>query len=708
MTFAKIPYIVLLAALCICGTSEAGEYIEEILVTAEFRDVAAMKRHGSTSVIDGTTIIRREARHLAELLNLAPNVNFSSGASRGRFIQIRGIGERSQFIEPLNPSVGILIDGIDFSGIAGAATTLDIQQLEILRGPQGTLYGANALAGLINLKSNDPTPQLEANLQAAAGDYGHRTLGGVISGPINTSLGYRLAVQSNHADGFVENDHFDRDDTNNIDEFSARGKLLYQASDELVIGLTAFYVDADNGYDAFSLDNTRHTLSDQPGHDRHEATAIAIETSWQGDSFDLVALASHANNKLEYGYDEDWSFVGLCSGTACEGWEYSSIDNYHRERDTSSLDVRLQSRESDKLFNDTTHWVAGIYWRDQDESLLRQWTFASADFTSSFDTRNVALYGQLDSQLSNSLNLSTGLRVERRNADYADSDIVEHDVGENLWGGRIALEYDASDRTMIYGLLSRGYKAGGVNSNPALAELAREFDTEHMWNLETGIKGNWLQGRWQTQLALFYQQRDEMQVKQSLVEPIAGNSCPCSFTDYFDNAANGSNYGLEFEFNWRASDLLKVYGSVGLLHTEFDDFLSFSHADADAEAGTPVDLSGREQSHAPSYQFSLGAELAISQYWTFTLDLDGKDEFYLSPRHEQKTTSYELLHASVHYRIGPWELSLWGRNLTDEEVIVRGLFFGSFGNDPRKFYAPEPYYQFGGRKVFGFSARVDL
>jgi len=144
--------------------------LEEIVVTADFRDVALLNTGNSITVMDSETIARREARHLEQVLNLAPNVNYSSGASRGRFIQIRGIGERSQFVEPLNPSVGLLIDGIDFSGIGGAATTLDLKQIEILRGPQGTLYGANALAGLVNLTTNEPTESYDGRIETSVAE----------------------------------------------------------------------------------------------------------------------------------------------------------------------------------------------------------------------------------------------------------------------------------------------------------------------------------------------------------------------------------------------------------------------------------------------------------------------------------------------------------------------------------------------------------
>lgn len=146
LVWAVFPPLVLAEA----GSDADDDILElgdPIVVTADFRRTGLFDLAGSATVIDAETIDQREAGHLDQILNLAPNVNFSSGASRGRFFQIRGIGERSQFVEPMNPSVGLLVDGIDMSGIGGAATTLDIEQIEILRGPQGTLLGANAWPG---------------------------------------------------------------------------------------------------------------------------------------------------------------------------------------------------------------------------------------------------------------------------------------------------------------------------------------------------------------------------------------------------------------------------------------------------------------------------------------------------------------------------------------------------------------------------------
>jgi outer membrane receptor protein involved in Fe transport len=682
----------LLVPAFISTATLADHTIEEVIVTSDFRDSGLLKTAASITVFDSQTIAQRQARHLEQLINLAPNVNFSSGASRGRFIQIRGIGERSQFIEPLNPSVGILVDGIDFTGIAGAATTMDIAQVEILRGPQGTLYGANALAGLINLRSNQPTDRTQGNLEVTLGDYNTQTVSAAMGGPLSKNLGYRFAAQQHSSDGYIRNDFLKRDDTDNIDELSLRSILDWQASDNLDLKLTVFHVNADNGYDAFSLDNTRHTLSDNPGHDRQESTAVAVQSNWQANvNFTLVSLVNFADNNLEYGYDEDWAYGDdLCVDFFCPYNDpYNSADNYIRDRKNGSIDIRLVSAESAQIFNGTTDWVAGIYWREQDEELLRQ---NGRDFTSDFDTTNQAVYGQLDTQLSGVLRLSTGVRFENRQASYRDSDLVDHRVDEDIWGGRIALQYQLPSQAMMYGLISRGYKAGGVNSNPSVAAEDREFDTELMLNYELGAKGRWLDDALQAQVAVFYQQRDDIQIKQTLVEPREGDSGP-RYTDYFGNSAKGSNYGVELEFNWLPTETLALFGSLGLLESEYDIPLS-------------ADLNSREQAHAPAYQFALGARAQITDSLAVSIDIEGKDEFYLSSSHSEQSQSYELVNANLTYMFGDWELSLWGRNLTDEDVIVRG--FGGFGNDPRNGWITEPYYQLGAPRVIGFSGKYDF
>lgn len=702
--------------------ADEDSLLEEIIVTAEFRPVSALELATSISVFDQEKIGQRGAVHLEQLLGLAPNVNISSGASRGRFIQIRGTGERSQFVEPINPSVGLIIDGMDFTGIGGAASTLDMQQVEVLRGPQGTIFGANALAGLINMVSNGPDETFAGRAELTAGNYDHLTVSAALGGPISDRAGYRLAIQSNRNDGYIDNVYLNRS-TNEIDELTARGKFAWDVSEDLSLDFTLLYSDIDNGYDAFSLDNTRDTYSDEPGHDRLESIAGAVRATWQAsEGFSVEALLSHVDADTEYGYDEDWSHTGICDNTPCDSeiwgfdWWYSSTDNYIRNNENTTADIRFVSNNG----ADNTAWVAGFYYRDQSQSLLRQYTYNASDFDSRYDTENLAAYGQVEIPFPSSWKWVAGLRYESRDWDFDDNspETMGAADSEDFWGGKMALEFHTDAGTLLYGLISRGYKAGGYNSALAskLPEMEQDgieiplkslvFDAETMWNYELGVKGNWLDDALWLSAALFYQDRGDMQVKQSIVipsDPLSG-ACPCNFIDSLQNAAGGTNKGLELEGSWQATENFVLFGSLGLLDTEYKDYLSYAHTDADLENGVPYDLSGRAQAHAPDTQYTLGAQVYFAGNWFAQVDIEGKSDFYASANHNEKLDGYTLLNLRLAYETEKWSVAVWGRNLTDEDVQTRG--FGGFGNDPRKLYATEPYYQLGEPRVYGITGIV--
>ena len=687
------------AATTLSATCLTANELTEILVTAEFRPIALQDQASSVSVVTGEDIQQRAAQHLEEVLNIAPNVNFSSGSSRARYYQIRGIGERSQFQEPLNPSIGFVIDNIDFSGLGTIGTLFDVDQVEILRGPQGTLHGANALAGLINIRTGQPQNEPALRVEATAAQYNTFNLGIVGTGPLVTDkLLYRLAINNHQSDGFIENDYLDREDTNNRDETSVRGKLRWLANEAHTLDITAIYIDVENGYDAFSLDNTRHTLSDQPGQDEQKSKALALNWHGVASSVDLEATITYANSETDYGYDEDWSFVGIAPG-----WEYSSFDQYLRDRDSVSAQLRLLSNEQSSLFSGSTDWVIGAYFLHNEEALSRRYTYLEQDFLSDYDTGTLALFGQFDSQLSERWRLSSGLRVEQRQTDYSDSNGVDSDPEKNLWGGKLVFEYSPFDDTMMYAGVSRGYRANGVNANilasmdstddPDILDQLRavqEFDEEFLINYEAGIKSSFAANTVKARLAFFYMDRKDQQVRGSLV--IAREDGSTAFIDYTNNAARGNNYGAELELDWLVSERLNVYANIGLLQTEFDEYIN---ANGD-------DLSGRDQAQAPAYQYAIGGRFELGRGFYGRLDLEGKDDYYFSDRHQVKAPSYDLVHARLGYQTQSWSAALWVRNLTDEEVTVRG--FGSFGNDPRKEYALEPYYQYGDPRVVGISA----
>ena len=684
---------------------------DEVIVTAELIDKSVLDLPNSVTVLTNKDIEDRNAQHLEDLLNLAPNVNFSTGASRGRFIQIRGIGERSEFQEPIINSVGVVVDGIDLTGIATAATTLDTHQVEVLRGPQGTLFGANALAGLINIVSNRPSQEFDANFGTRVEEFGGFGFDGAVTGPLSDTTAYRVAVKHYESDGFTEDVFLGRDDTNNIDETTARARLSHEVNERLNLDFTLLYADIDNGYDAFSLDNTRVTFTDDPGFDRQETIASSIRANYLiSDTLRFEGLISVADSSLEYAFDEDWSNVGICDNTACDpdllGFDlfFVSFDSYFRENNNTSVDLKVVSE------NDSLSWVAGVYFRDQDISLDRIYTFLENDFASQFDTRNLAAYGQAEFNLSPRWSLTSGLRVEQRDTDYSDNNGATASPDETLWGGRISLQYKADNGALYYGLVSRGYKAGGFNLSGDIDPADLEFDTETMINYELGVKQQWLDGALQLQASIFLQDRQDIQTSQSIVRSIEtgviGGTCPCSFTDFTGNAASGTNVGLEMELDWIVNQRFSMFASLGLLNTEFDELLSFDHINADRDNGIAFDLSGRDQAHAPNYQWVVGGRYALTPRLSLSGSIEAKDAFFFSERHDERSDAYELLNLELSYQADDWSVAVYGKNLSDELVETRG--FGSFGNDPREFYEIDEYNQFAAPRVLGVKATFDF
>ncbi|MET0660351.1 MAG: TonB-dependent receptor plug domain-containing protein, partial [Steroidobacteraceae bacterium] len=205
-------------SLTLLGTAQAHaaadkttEPLQEVIVTATLRKQPLQSAPVSATVLTAETLHAVGQQHFQDVLALTPNLNWAAGTSRPRYFQIRGIGEREQYQGAPNPSVGFLIDDIDFSGLGMAATLFDVQQVEVLRGPQGTRYGANALAGLIAVRTADPADTFTMSATGSVADYDTRSLGVTASGPVESlNSAWRLAVQQYRSDGFREDDFLGR------------------------------------------------------------------------------------------------------------------------------------------------------------------------------------------------------------------------------------------------------------------------------------------------------------------------------------------------------------------------------------------------------------------------------------------------------------------------------------------------------------------
>ncbi len=659
-----------------------AQAIEEIIVTADFRERAQSEIPASITTLGAEDIEQLTVQHFEELINVVPNLNWSGDGHRARYLQIRGVGELEQYQGAPNPSVGFLIDDIDFSGIGTIATTFDVQRIEVLRGPQGTRYGANALAGLVYVQSTLPSAERAGRVQLTAG--GDDTLAGGVAfgGPLaaDESLLYRVSAHHHASNGFRDNRYLGRDDTNDRDETTLRGRLRWLPADTVSVDLAALFANIDNGYDAFAIDNSLTMLSDKPGRDAQRSLGGSLRIEWSALSWaTLTSITSAADSDINFDFDADW---GNDDSWAPITYDYVSLSD--RSRSTLSQEFRLASREEGRIFGGTTDWLAGLYVLELEDDLVTSnrgeyydpgFDFADSlddTFGSAYEATNVAVFGQLDHDLGEATRLSVGLRVERRTTDYADTAGLLAGPSETMTGGDITLSHDHSGELTSFLSLSRGYKAGGFNLG-IVPDERREFDAESMWNLEAGIKSSLFDAALALNVSAFYSRRDDQQVRTSFqLDP----GDPASFVFFTDNAAKGRTLGLEAELRWAPDDALELYANVGLLDAEFEEFR------------TPqVDLGGRAQAHAPDYTLAAGASYRTPGGFFARIDASARDSFYFDVSHDQKSQPYEVVNGRVGYEAETWSVQLWVRNLFDRYYAVRGFYFG---NEPPDF--PDKLY----------------
>ena len=659
--------------------------IERVIVSGDFRQTTLDQLSASATILDQERLRSRQPSHIDSVLNSIPNVNFAAGASRGRFVQIRGIGERSQFAEPINPSVSFIVDEFDFSGLAAAGLIFDTKQLEVYRGPQATLYGTGALAGAVKLSSNDVGSDAPDYVEARIGNKESYRIEGATGDDINTDWGYRVALVHNRSDGFVENTFLNRSDTAKIDETALRFAVEGSVDERTTLALTYRWYDIDNGYDAFSLDNDNKTLSDEPGFDEHQTHAVSARSTTNTAAGDFILIATHASHNIAYGYDEDWTFTGF------HPWGYTSFDAYYRDVETQTGEMRFVSSDSAALFDGMTDWTIGLFYKSTEEKLLRQYTYLDSDFASEYTPTTTAIYAQTESRLNENLVLVAGLRVENYDFDYADNNQLTRAFDTTMVGGKVALQYTQGDH-FYYGSISRGYKGAGFNPDSRVNDNQRFFDEEYNWNYEIGVKGPLLTPDLIARAAIFYMDRKDTQVSD--FDVITRDDGTAGFVDIIDNADLGTNKGAELELSWIASDAWQLDASVGYLSATFE---GYTLAD-----GTEV--SEQRQAQSPKWTANLYSEYALTDNMLWRVDVDYKSEYRFSDGHDVTSPSTTLVNSEIVVLHGDWQTSLWVQNAFDREYYTRG--FGGFSNDPRDEYAfDEPYYQIGNGRQFGVTVK---
>ena len=651
----------------------------EIIVEGGLAEETLREAAASITVMDRNSLQRANGHHFQNLTSVVPNLNWSGGTSRPRYFQIRGMGENSHFVgeKPPNYLVGFVLDGVDLSGLGTAGVLFDLDRVEVFKGPQSTIFGPNAMAGLISLQSTDPLPFPSHGVTVSRGNDDLLHAAATVNVPLNEKLAIRAGYHEARSNGFRSNMFLDREDSNRRWENFARAKVSYTLDSGLQLLGTLFRANLNNGYDAWSHDNNEEliTHSDNPGKDHQETTAFSFkgEAPLEGLGLDIVSITAYSETDLEYSFDGDWGndeeyWRGEPYNLDPErdGWTNDFFDRTLRERSTFTQEVRLLKSTP----GGNGKAIAGAYFKVLEESDdATSWVFGSSipiDHNSTFEVDNLAFYGQYSRNLGDAVKLAFNLRLDRNSTSYQGAtaneesvDRVNFDVAQWLSGGKLALTCRLAPGAAIYGAVSRGYRAGGVNQNPRLSDRDRPFGPEYATNLEMGLRSRG------TSLTLFHTLRFDQQVSLSRQQ---NPDDPNSFSFFTDNASRGRSSGVELEQSYRPLPGVHLFGSLGYLKTYVDPYTF----ETDKGLETRGD---RAAAHAPEYTFSVGGEYGHRSGLGGRWEIVGMDRFFFSDSHDQTSEPYRLVNGHVSYHWDTWSMQLWGRNLLDQRYAVRGFFF---------------------------------
>ena len=678
-----------------------AETIEEIIVNGDWRESSLSQVGASLVLITDEQIEKKQYKHFEDIAYSVPNLNFAASDSRPRYFQIRGIGERSGYEGTPNSSVGFLIDDIDFSGQGGIASTYDIDQIEVYRGPQGSRMGANALAGMVYIKTKDPEDLFELKGGVILGDFGRKDIRALINFQINDDIQSILTFNREDFEGFRKNLFLNKSDTSRKDEQSLRFKTKWNFADNALLNLVYFRNDFDDPSDIWTIDGSLNTLSDRPGMDSQVSDAFGLNLQFENANNSYQLLFSETDTDVVFSYDADWG-----NAQSHDPYIYDYFSETLRNRETSNIEFRLLSNPEYNNQVREINWVLGFSVSEVDESNQKKddgmygdpfdgyGIFSSESlFSSNYFSKSKSIFGNIDYSFNENIKLSFGLRWENWKARYSDSNREVFSPSDNMNGGKITLTNRVSENTSLYTSIAKGYKQGGFNLGTGLNGSSFldiiNYSPEYLINYEIGLNKFFVDSRTYIDLAFFYSDRKDQQVlSSSQVDP----QDPNTFLFLKRNAAEGINYGVELSLNSEISDNLNFFLNIGLLETEIKNYT------------TRPDLEGREQAHAPSHSFSAGLGWSFTDRLEVLIDFTGKSDFYYSDSHDNQSDDYILTNLNLVYEENNITYNFWIRNLFDEYYSLRGFYFG---NEPPNF-VDTLYERHGDPRHFGFSLSYEF
>jgi iron complex outermembrane recepter protein len=675
----------------------AAPMLDELIVTAQKREQRLQDVPISISAFDAISLETSGIESVDDIAFRAPGLTVARFNAVQPQIFIRGIGSTDQSASG-DQSVGVFIDGV-YIGRVGVSDLdfFDLERVEVLRGPQGTLYGKNVVGGAINIITQRPADEFSARFELGAGNFSRRSVRALVTGPLNQEAAGKLTLSTVKRDGYAKSANTGKD-LSDDDNITLRGQVLLTPWDNMDMLVTAdFSRDRLAG-------NNRECLGEQ---------FIFFPWFAPGSPFagSPCSPDPFVNEKSVDGYQDrdiygvsvqltrDTRFGELTSITAYREGDYDILEDFSGS--DADLVVRhavdeieqwsQELRLADMAFGGRLTWMAGLYgyWAEIDR--LENNDFSGNDvplglpaFGLSFNTfyfqRNRttsnAMFGELSFGLSDTVNLTVGARYtyEQKLADIRTEGfdptgtflVAPYEVrAKKSWNSftpKISLDWAITDDVMVYASITEGQKSGGFNGTAPSAEAAEiPFDEEQARQYEIGLKSEWFDRRLRANLTAFYIDYEDLQVFQ-LVE--GGRLI-------VDNAADATSQGYELELLARLTDGLTAQASYAYLDATYDEFIN--------EAGQ--DFSGNRLTRSPKNSYNIGltqrAQLGANLGLLLHAEYSYRSRIFFNPDNWPLTgdDSLGLVNARVtlEFLRQNIDLSIWGSNLTDEVYVTQAI-----------------------------------
>ena len=679
----------------VADTAAPPDQVIDIIVTAQKQPEKLQDVPISLTTLSQEDIKDARINSFRDVTANTPNF-FATVSDRAfNFQTIRGLGN-ANFLS--RDSISFFIDDVPYENVHQLlpGALFDLERVEVLRGPQSTLYGRNSTAGVVNVISRKPTNSPEITLDASYGNFNERQLQFSASDAvIDDQLAFRLAGVYDARDGFTENTFLD-EDANNLSSIGGRGNLVWTPSKQWNISFNATGAannDGDNTFVPLNQENPFETQLNIPGDTDLSINTQSLRVAYEGKAFNLTSITARNGTNLNYNADTDYSSEDLFESDT------------RQETTIVSQEIRLQSPDDAERLR----WTVGGYFQDRNYDIDPQQTkFSPAGGTAFFganiagasvtqgkyDQTTFAGFGQLDFKPIEPLTLTAGLRYENSEEELSRRSFVvfegddsaedttpfaNSNVDDDAVIPKFAIEYSFSPNIATYASITRGYKPPTQNYSTDDATL-RDVEAEKSWNYELGVKSSWLSDRLSVNVAGFINDVSDFQVA------LTGD------TGFFEDIANAEALikGLEIEAKAVPLPGLDLIAGFGYTDAKYTDYVN---------PFTGEDFEGNRLIYAPEFTYNLAVQYRAKFGLFSRVELQGLGNYFFSDDNTLKQDSLALVNARIGYEADRYGIYLYVNNIFDQEYLTAAFVSGTAGST---------LASYGDRRTFGVQVKSEF